>query len=171
MQLLKTIPWLIVFLVAIVGLFIFFSDYIGIVLPISFTDRTNIFLSFAIALFAALEGYSTFMQVELSQKTNIIEDAKNELEKAYGPLYTLLNNINLKFDQEGFWLTIEEKNKLDNIMATYPFMFPSEINNLWRKNPVALAAAQQFQFSMELRNKINQEYKRRVKRYNELLKK
>lgn len=138
---------------------------------IPYSDSLDFFLTVAITLFAAVEGYSTYMQVKLSQNRNLIEDARNELEKAYGPLHTIINNFNLKFDQEGFWLTVDEKINLDRIMATYPFMFPSEINDLWRKKTPSAVAIQSFKIPLEFRNKINKEYHRRVKRYNKLLKK
>lgn len=65
----------------------------------------------------------------------LIEDARNEFEKAYGPLYTLVS----EYEQViAFICNLEllenEKNYFDKIVATYPFMFPSEIFEFLEKN-------------------------------------
>jgi hypothetical protein len=47
------------------------------------SGRINILLTVAIAVFAAIEGYSTYMQVELQREKNLIEGAKNELDAVF----------------------------------------------------------------------------------------
>jgi len=147
---------------------------------LEFGEKISIFLTFAISMFAAMEGYSTYMHVVLADRRNRIEDARNELEKAYGPLYTLLNKFNIYVDpKKEYWINPDEKNHLDKIMATYPFMFPSEIYNLWLEKirglePVLVDSATlrptDYKIPLEFIDKINEEYDRRVKKYNELLK-
>jgi hypothetical protein len=147
-----------------------------------FTDKITVLLTFALASFAAVEGYSTFLRTSLEAKWHKIEDARNELEKAYGPLYTLLNKITSSSDEnKGFWLEFDERKKLDEIMATYPFMFPSPINELWQQKirtlGILLANSDvksvhkiSLDVYVELRKLINAEYARKVNEYHELLK-
>lgn len=177
----KIVAFVLFFLIVSVGIFIFFSDYLGMILPLTIVDRTNIFLSVVIALFALMEGYSTYLQVELSQNKNLIDDARNELEKAYGPLYTILNQnlliINQKLLEES-----PEKRQIDEIMATYPFMFPKEIFKFWRnhiqylhkyytKKADAQTIADCQSKISEFMVSINKEYEKRLQRYNKLLNK
>ena len=161
---------------------------LGIRIPVlsdlSFIEKTNMLLTFAIAFFAAVEGYSTFKKNALEQKRHVIEDARNELEKAYGPLYTLINkHAASPHAQKDFWLEFDERKKLDEIMATYPFMFPPKINNLWEakiRNIGSLLDTSDLKSGRykvgleaysEFRNLINEEYEQRVNHYRELLEK
>ena len=159
-----------------------FATYIPVFSPMSFMDKITVLLTFALASFAAVEGYSTFMRTSLETKWHKIEDARNELEKAYGPLYTLLNKITSSSDEKkGFWLEFEERKKLDEIMATYPFMFSSQINDLWQQkirklgtllgnSDVKSVHEINLDVYVELRNLINAEYAHKVNEYHELLK-
>jgi len=153
--------------------------HVPVLSDLSFTEKTNIILTVAITFFAAIEGYSTFMQVVMDDRKSKIEDARNELEKAYGPLYTILNKYSLGGDDDTMWVEPDEKNQLDEIMATYPFMFPSDIYDLWRQKVQNLGPIIDttnlrptgYEVYLEFKRKINEEYDRRVRRYNELLKK
>jgi hypothetical protein len=99
-------------------------------------ENTTILLTFAIAIFAMIQGYSAFIQVEMQGKTNKIENARNELEKAYGPIFSLLNNdIKLpEKDDKIVRLEPNDKLELDKIMFTYPFMFEKTMNEFWQAN-------------------------------------
>lgn len=155
--------------------------YIPILSDLLYNEKITIILTYAITVFAAVEGYSTYLQVVLQRNRNIIEDARNELEKAYGPLYTLLNRQEEIKEEAHIELNEDEKTFLDNILATYPFMFSSEIYSLWRKEIQSLEPLHKYlgrtlirtyyHIPLEFRDKINEEYDRRVKRYNEVLKK
>lgn len=159
-----------------------FARNVPFLSSMGFTDKITVLLTFALASFAAVEGYSTFLRTSLEAKWHKIEDARNELEKAYGPLYTLLNKITSSSDEKkGFWLEFDERKKLDEIMATYPFMFSSQINELWqqkiRKLGTQLGNSDvksmheiNLDVYVELRNLINAEYARKVNEYHELLK-
>jgi hypothetical protein len=145
-------------------------------------DKTTLLLTFALASFAAVEGFSTFKRASSESKRDQIEDARNELEKAYGPLYTLLNKP-AKSENSAFWLDFEERRRINEIIATYPFMFPSQIIKVWQEKIRNLASALEtsdlksakyevnLEVYLELRNLINEEYNRRVKNYRELLEK
>ena len=159
-----------------------FAMYIPVLSQLSFMDKITVLLTFALASFAAVEGYSTFMRASMEAKWHKIEDARNELEKAYGPLYTLLNKFTSSSDDKiGFWLEFDERKKLDDIMATYPFMFSSQINDLWQQKIRKLGSLLgnsdvksvheiNLDVYVELRNLINAEYARKVNEYHELLK-
>ncbi len=176
----KIVLWIPVIAIAVIGFALYIPELLGFRLGLSYTEKTSIILTSAITLFAAIEGYSTYMQVELENKKNMIEDARNELEKAYGPLYTLLNTFHFKSDkQKEFYLGNNEKIHVDEILATYPFMFPPEIYDLWLKKIQNLSPSldvdtfttKDYTIPFEFRDRINEEYGRRVKKYNELLKK
>jgi len=163
---------------------VLYVPQIQVLSDLSFGEKANLLLTFAIAFFAAIEGYSTFRRTSMESKRQVIEDARNELEKAYGPLYSLLNNRSASGgEQKDFWLTFEERKKLDEIMATYPFMFPLEINDLWQekiRNLRSIFDTSDFKSGasnvslgvyLNFRNLINKEYENRVKHYRKLLEK
>lgn len=168
----KLVLWIPVVGIVIIFLALYLPEIVGAHLELSYTDRTNIILTFAIMIFAAVEGYSTFLQVVLEDRRNQIEDAKNELEKAYGPLYTLLRHARrIETDDRTVELSGFHKPQLDEILSTYPFMFPTEIYDLWQKKIRNLVDAPYYHIPLEFIEKMNEEYDRRVKKYNELLKK
>lgn len=122
-------------------------------------------------------SYSTYLQVVFAQATSRIEDVRNELEKAYGPLFVILN---YRSETEEEFLHVHESDfkTIDKIMATYVWMFPKETNDLWNKTrrptpiPTGLLGSLQepiYNVSLEFRNKINEEYRHRVERYDKLL--
>jgi len=150
--------------------------FVPVLSDIQYSDRLVILLTFAITIFTMVGSYSTYLQVVFAQSTSRIEDARNELEKAYGPLYSLLNSL-----YEGEHNTIRareaEKQHMDNIFATYPFMFPPDIYDDWIKKvqPIKLTVyprkeeVPMYHIPNEFRNKLNEEYSIRVERYNKLL--
>jgi len=190
MNLFKIIAWIpilvLAFFVSVVYVPVFFEH--EPLLP--YPDSLNLFLTVAITSFAFVEGYSTYKQVVLSEDRNSIEDAKNELEKAYGPLYSWLNVHQIIKELNGIQVFEEDKKSLDKIFATYPFMFPSEIYGMWRKKIQNIECKMPKHIDAGITNDrhtfrtvhyclipldfgeiINKEYERRVERYNKLLKK
>ena len=156
----------------------FFPAFSGL----TFMDKTSLLLTFSIAVFAAIEGYATFKRAEMELNRHRISDARNELEKAYGPLYTLLNKTKpSSTEEDAFWLDYEEREKVDEIFATYPFMFSAAINTLWQEKIRNYKTIIQkhdrepkgydidLRVYVELRNLINEEYARKVKNYRERL--
>jgi hypothetical protein len=172
----KVVVLIPVVMIIIIGAILMLPGLISNYIDFSMSERTNILLTLAITVFAAIEGYSTYMQVELDRKQHIIADARNELEKAYGPLYTILNTFELG-ESKIFHLSPEDKAGVDKILATYPFMFPSEIYSFWLEKIREIAPSvgaqdlspQDYEIPAEFRDKINKEYNRRVERYNKLL--
>jgi hypothetical protein len=143
---------------------------------LTYGDKINIMLTFAIAMFAAVEGYSTYTQVVLEDRRNKMESAKGELEKAYAPLYTLLNRFQFGASEDKVVLEERDKTRLDQIMAAYPFMFPAEIYEIWHQKIYKMKPTEIdlrnidsfYEISKEFVEKLASEYDRRVKRYNEI---
>ena len=177
----RVVLWIPVISISVLGCILYFAEHLGISLPLSYTDRTTILLTSALTMFAAIEGYSTYMHVELENRKNKIEDARNELEKAYGPIYTLLNAFDISSDpKKECYLTPEYKDRLDEIVARYPYVFPDKIYSFWQDTIRNLKPAfldgheltpSYYEIPLTFRDMINEEYDRRVKKYNELLKK
>jgi hypothetical protein len=114
---------------------------------------------------------TSYMQYTLQKQINQQEKATNELEKAYGPLHTLLNNPS-KTDANGIILNVTEKAQLDLILSTYPFMFPKEIKEYWRDNVQRkVFVVAEYHVPFEFRKKMNTEYDSRIKRYEKLFEK
>lgn len=155
---------------------------IAVISDLSFLEKTSLFAAFAFAAFACVESYSTLDHASFETRRYRIEDARNELEKAYGPLYSMLNKAAARGDtKKDFWLEYEERKKIDEILATYPFMFSSGIDKLWQDKirnlesiieTSALNAGKvkiNLDAYAELRNMVNEEYARKVKKYHHLL--
>ena len=147
---------------------------------ISFDQKTSLVLTFTIAIFAAIEGYATFKRAKMEENKVLIEDARNELEKAYGPLFTILNKSVPSSEDNNIWLEFDERKKIDEIFATYPFMFSQKVYSLWQdkirssqsiiqSSSLAHGGKIDFGVYVELRKMINEEYNQRVKAYRELV--
>ena len=145
--------------------------------------QIELFFGITIALFSVVEASSTHRQAKQFDKRNKIEDAWKTLERVYGPLYSLVNGS--KYQQTGKEilnsLEIDQKDKdtIDHIMSTYPFCFPDEINEYWRKNiqhtkmrhTKDITNQPVFYIDVMYRDMINKEYERIVKQYKKLPKK
>lgn len=177
MNLSKIVPWSPIAIFLIIGLINYvIPAFLGYDPFIPIDD----FLTVSIGSFAAVEGFSTFLQYRLSEKRFQIEDARNELEKAYGPLYSLVNKQQ-PFFYNKLLISSEEKKELDRIIATYPFMFTdNEIYNLWQEKIQNIeqenmrdppTKAKCIVTLGEFNQKLNEEYESKVTRYNKLLKK
>jgi hypothetical protein len=159
-----------------------FSTHIPVLSEVKFEQKTDLILTFSIAVFAAMEGYATYQRWSMEHNRHKVEDARNELQRAYGPLYTLLNKrVPANHEKNSFWLDFDERKRIDEIMATYPFMFPAQIHDLWQqkiRSPVSFVQEPSeptgigidLSSYLELRDMINKEYTSRVKAYRELLK-
>ena len=158
-------PWVFFLPLILLIIVILLFHLLGMIKP---GDMIDVLLALVIAFFSGVQGYSTLSQVRLAKKRNRIEDLRNELEKAYGPLFTLVNIPDFT-SKKGVLLPAEQKWNMDEIMANHPFMFPPEIYDLWRdKIQPALPPCL---IPLELRDKINRGYTSRVQEYRELLKK
>lgn len=146
-----------------------------VILPIlsniSIDIRISLVFSSSIAVFSSIQYISAKNRVR-------IEDARNELEKAYGPLYTILNRSKYegvgKIILEIMDLDEFDKNELDEILSTYPFMFHSEIFEYWRNEIQGIKSSRRYGGSshgipVKFRDMINKEYDVRRRRYNKLI--
>jgi uncharacterized protein YktA (UPF0223 family) len=155
--------------------------YVPPLSDLQYPEKFNIWLTIAITTFTAVGSYSTYMQIVSARERNRIEDARNELEKAYGILFAVLN-YRAETEESGHAkiLIVHQSDfkTIDEIMATYVWMFPKETNDLWNKTrrptpiPTGLLGSLQepiHSVSFEFRDKINREYDLRVKKYYALL--
>jgi len=78
-------------------IFIVFSIIYGVTrIPVvlfaepSFVAMIQLMLSLTIMLFAIVEGFSTYLQVVDNRNMRRFENLQEELEKSYGPLYSLV---------------------------------------------------------------------------------
>jgi hypothetical protein len=159
------------------------SVYIPVLSDLSFFDRTSLFAAFAFAAFAAIEGFSSYDRSCFETRRYQIEDLRNELEKAYGPLYSILHQASASCQEKSaFRLVREDQRRIDEIMSAYPFMFPVEINNLWQDKIRDLCSKPSEPDSevaqctimepyTELRELVGREYSYRLKTYHALINK
>jgi hypothetical protein len=159
-----------------------FSINVTGVSDLKFLDKTSLFAAFAFAAFACVESYSTFDHASFEHRRYQIEDARNELEKAYGPLYSMMNKATAQGEEKkDFWLEYDERKKIDDVLATYPFMFSAEINKLWQEkirsieSIIETSAVKPGKLKInldayaELKSMVDKEYTGKVKKYHELL--
>lgn len=148
---------------------------------LSLEGRIGILFSFSVVLFSSVQYRS-------ERNRNKIIDLRNELEKAYGPLYSLFNPLFMEFwgiftaEEGGREITSTNidksgKEKLDFILFNYPFMFKPEIYYYWRehlqhsarvkteKNSIPIL----FAIDKEFIGMIYDEYNQRLEEYNKLL--
>jgi hypothetical protein len=79
-----------------------------------------------------------FLAKKTEEKKEKAEEIRNELEKAFGPLYSIVSRpeemVKTDDKQEQLRVAIseEEKRELDRILMSYPHMLPYEVVVLWR---------------------------------------
>jgi len=79
-----------------------------------------------------------FLAKKTEEKKEKAEEIRNQLEKAFGLLYSILSGPEemVKTDDKQEQLRVpiskEEKRELDRILMTYPHMLPYEVVVLWR---------------------------------------
>lgn len=144
---------------------------------ISLEGRFTIVISSSIILF-------TSAQYRSERKRNKLIDLRNELEKAYGPLYTIFNPYfwdSYGYTREGVSVQImgininkSEKEKLNLILSNYPFMFKPEIFAYWREHLQYQhygddSDKRMYEIEYEFIKMIYDEYYQRLEEYNKLL--
>jgi 5-methylcytosine-specific restriction protein A len=82
-------------------------------------------------------AYSTLSRPKIENKKKRIADLKNEFEKVYGPIYTVLNNVLCVEVKTGI-LTQNEKKLMDETFSKEPFILDSQIEwkNKIRNRPI-----------------------------------
>jgi hypothetical protein len=88
-------------------------------------DVLNIFLTSALVFFASVEAVSTISRSRIEKKRKQSIDLRNELEKLYGPIYSVLNNVVYDEERKGV-LTQSDKTTLDEIFSKEPFIINAQ---------------------------------------------
>lgn len=174
--------------IAIFGIFLLIPEIFTLllghqvsILPLSnltYTEKINILLTFALVIFAQSQANTTQVQVYLDEKKNMIMEARNELENAYGPIYSILYRS--RKGEKSLRVSQDDFKTIDRIIAVYPWVFSEEIRDLWNetRRPIPSISLEELQkgqtehlndVSFKFRDKINEEYKRRIENYEMLL--
>jgi hypothetical protein len=153
--------------------------YVPVLSDIPYSDRLIILLTFAITIFTMVGSYSTYLQVVFAQAASRIEDARNELEKAYGPLYSILN-YPVRVEEKSVKIGVRDFKTIDRIISVYPWMFPERVRISWNetRRPTPSISPREMSLGQtellhdvprEFRDMVNDEYRHRVERYDRLL--
>jgi hypothetical protein len=112
-----------------------------------------------------------FLSNRSQQKMLKITEIRNELEKAYGMLYSIVSkpeemakDERTGTEEKRVVVSREEKEELDRILMSYPHMFPLEIVVLWRTEIRNLTAFR-FGIPVKFKEKITEEYNKRLEEY------
>lgn len=105
-------------------------------------------------------AYPTISQPKIEKKRKHILELSNELEKVYGPIYSVLNNAILMEVKTGI-LTPREKKLMDEIFSKEPFILDSqtEWKNKIRNRPIK--EPPHIDIPMEFIEYFNNEYERK----------
>ena len=90
-----------------------------------FKDKLNAFLTFLIAIFTIIASYSAYLQFETGQEKRKVDIARNELEKLYGPIYSILSNVVFSEENKAI-LTQNERKMVDETFSRQPFILTSQ---------------------------------------------
>ena len=121
-----------------------------------------------------------FLAKRSEEKTLKVSEIRNELEKAYGVVYSIVSKPEQMVKVEkGSELRVvvsrEEKKELDRILMSYPHMFPQKIVVLWRTEIRNLAPCRSvkrynevkdyFGIPIEFKEEITKEFEQRLEEY------
>ncbi len=142
----------------------------------------NIVASVASGLIGVSLGW--FLARRTQEKTLKASEIRNELEKAYGTLYSIVSSEPEKMvkvdggDERMVIISQQEKSTLDRLLMIYPHMFPLEIVVLWREKirklmPVHLRGLVKGETAMRsgvtipvsFKEEIMKEYEQRLEEY------
>ena len=176
----------------IIAGFILYYEPFGISEMFDNTSKINLLLSITLAEFAGYEGISTFSQYTLEKRRILIEDTRNELEKAYGQVYSELNRRKEPNDiieifrtltkkplfKDKTYISFQQKMLIDDIFMKYPFLFSTKLLKLWEKEFQSLSPERLdspkgpiefFLIPNEFKDALTEEYKQKLEQYNELV--
>ena len=89
-------------------------------------------MSSTIAIFAFIEGFSTYLQVRIEKDRNRIQQIRDELE-IYGQLYGIFNTkTEYKTARQFVFINRDEKNKIDTIFVNYPYLIVPLTLSIWQ---------------------------------------
>jgi hypothetical protein len=97
------------------------------------SNELNIILTFALVIFASVEAFSAIANYRIEKKRKRTVDLRNELEKLYGPIYSILNKVVYTKETNGILLPTE-KAIIDEKISKYPFMVNQELYDYWKKD-------------------------------------
>lgn len=141
----------------------------------------NIFASAASGLIGVLIGWHLANKTQ--KKMLKISEIRNELEMAYGTLYSIVSRPEEMVKVDGgrelrVVVSESEKEQIDGILKMYPHMFPYEIVVLWRTEIRDLEPCEEIGVSIEplifkfkfgiplkFKEKITGEYEKRLQEY------
>ena len=128
-------------------------------------DNLNIFLTLALVLFAGAEVASTVSRDRTEKRRKRTIDLRNELEKLYGPVYSVLNNVVYEEIKTGN-LTNSQRTSLDETFSKEPFVLDSQeewrlnIRNLDNSAPIPMRFVEYFNNEYERKKGENAVEKR-----------
>ena len=126
----KLLPWITLVLIAF---FIIFYFIIGQFFVLELGDQINFLLSSTIAIFAFIEGFSTYIQARLEKDRNRLQQIRDELEKVYGQLYSIFyKKSEYVTAREFVFINAEEKRRIDNVFMNYPFLIVPLTLSIWQ---------------------------------------
>ena len=148
----KWLLWVVTSLIIIFGLVFLILVGFGVLI---LGEGINLLLSSVIAMFAFVEGYSTYLQTRMENDRNRLQEIKEELEKFYGPLYSIFSRKKEYIQElEYVFINESEKSKVDSIVIAYPFLAEPIMLDVWRtyierlepykKDPVTIYAIPMF---------------------------
>ena len=143
-----------------------------------FPNISSAFLAVVATLIGVFLGW--FLSNQTQKRTLKISEIKNELEKAYGILYSIVSKPEEFVKVDGgnelrVVVSKEEKMELDRILRRYPHMFPLGIIVLWRTEIRNLEpfrtirgynlAKDYFGIPVKFKEGITEEYNQRLEEY------
>jgi len=130
-------------------------------------DKIKIILASALVIFAQVQANSTLTQIRLERGRNVI----NEMEKLYGPIYHILNKLEIsQIEEDKLIIHINDLSEMNRVISQYPFMLTREIFELWRNKILGIGVDSRLGFNryhipLEFREKVNNEYEKMLKSY------
>ena len=144
-----------------------------------FPNISSAFLAVVATLIGVFLGW--FLSNQTQKRTLKISEIKNELEKAYGILYSMVSKPEEFVKVDGgnelrVVVSREERKELNRILMSYPHMFPLEIVVLWRTEirnlkPVQIVPERVKDMSIgigipvKFKEEITKEYEQRLEEY------
>lgn len=141
---------------------------------LEFNQKIAIFFSWAIFPFTVIGAISTWLQYAVTEKSNKIEDIRNELENVYGPLYTILYPYIDEEDMTGeFNIDLINSQIINEKFSTYPHVFSDKLYNYWKIKIQSVYSSswpdERIYASFYFAKIFCDEYEEKVKSYRKLL--
>lgn len=151
-----------------VTLFVFPSSPLN---SLNSKDKIQLILSITITIFAIIEGASIYSQVNAWNKRNLIEDTRNELETAFGPLYDIFNEDDrIDLEKNQYSVLNEEKIRMDKIFSTRPYVFQENTYRYWKTQISKLESnGDHLLLPLDFVELVIEEYEKKVSKYFQLL--